>query len=276
MKIDLFTFLGPNSADYAEFLKYTSEEFLSSENKINWKCVNSVGCDRMPSGYKVVGKSKNMKHVSMNHGEALNLAQDYIESEYVIFIDADIAILYKNWDKVIIDELNKYDCFGGEFGTWLRKYRNFPSVYLFAFRSHILEKVKLDFLPKLTKNERHISKYKLTEEESDYFGMPFGKSISCDTGWNIPFLFKKSGFTFNSMKAIVMKSKKMKLPFEDVQHMELCFRKNPKHMSEWHYKGKLFGTHRHASRVNPLNSEMGEAWKRRVELYIKKYEEEKR
>ena len=275
MKIDFFTFLGPNSADYAEFLKYTCEKFLSGKHEINWKCINSVGCDTIPKGYKLVADAKNMEHVSMNHGAAMNLALKYIESDYVIFIDADIAILYKNWDQVIINELNKYDCFGGAFGSWLRKHRNFPSVYLFAFRSHILKKVKLDFLPKLIKDKRHtkkhIGKYKLNEKEAGYFNMEPGKSISCDTGWNIPFAIKKAGLTANSMNGLLMTAKKSQLPFEDAQHKELSMQR-PRHMSEWHYDGKLFATHKHASRAFPINSGLGDAWRRRIELYIKNYE----
>ena len=268
MKIDFFTFLGPNSADYAEFLKYTCEKFASGKHEINWKCINSVGCNRIPRGYRMVAKSGDMEHVSMNHGVAINLAQKYIESKYVIFIDADIAILYKNWDEVMINELNMYDCFGGAFGNWLKKYKNFPSVYLFAFRSDILKKVKLDFCPKLTKNKRHISKYRLNKEETSYFGMKPGSSIRCDTGWSIPFVIKKSGLTFNVMDAFVMNSKKSQLPFENAKHKQLCMQK-PRHMSEWHYNGKLFASHRHASRAYPIRSELGNAWKRRVELYIK-------
>ena len=276
MKIDFFTFLGPNSADYAEFLKYTCEEFLSGKHEIKWKCINSIGCDRIPKGYELVADSKNMEHVSMNHGAAMNLALKHIESKYVIFIDADMVILYKNWDQVIIDELNKYDCFGGSFGNWLKKYRNFPSVYLFAFKSHILKKVKLDFLPKLIKTQRHtkrhIDNYKLNEKEAKYFKMS-SKSIHCDTGWSIPFTIRKAGLTFNTMGALLMTSKKSQLPFEDAQHKKLCM-KRPKHMSEWRYDGKLFASHKHASRAHSINSDLGNAWKRRVELYIKNYKEE--
>ena len=272
MKIDFFTFLGPNSADYAEFLKYTSEKFLSGKHEINWKCVNSVGCDRIPKGYKLVANSEDMGQVSMNHGTAMNLALEYIESDYVIFIDADMAILYKNWDQIIINELNEYDCFGGAFGNGLRKYRNFPSVYLFAFRSSILNKVELDFLPKLLENKRHIYKRKLNEKEAGYYGMQPGKSIHCDTGWSIPLTIKKAELTYNVMNAVPITSRDIQLNFEDLQQEELCKRKR-KHMSEWHYNGKLFATHKHASGGAALNSELGNAWKRRIEVYIKNYED---
>ena len=69
-----------------------------------------------------------------------------------------------------------------------------------------------------------------------------------------------------------MTSKYSQLTFEDEQHKELCMQ-HPRHMSEWHYNGKLFGSHRHASRAFSMNSELGNAWKRKIDLYIKNYKE---
>lgn len=274
MKIDFFTFLSVNSADYAEFLKYTCEKFLSNKHDINWKCIKSVGADRIPEGYKLVAEAKDMNHDSMSHAAALNLAQEYIENDYVIFIDVDMAIVYKNWDDVIVNKLNEYDCFGAAFPNRLRKYRNFPSVYLFAFRSHILDKIKLDFSPKFLKGQRSTRNYIVGKKEADYFGMKVGKTLHCDTGWRVPSMIIEAGFTSNAISAVPMVSEERQLPFENEQHEKMCM-KHPKHMSEWHYKGKLFATHKHASRIHPLTSGFGEAWKRRVELYIKEIEGDK-
>jgi len=273
-KIDFFTCLGPNSADYAEFLKYTGEKFLSCKNEINWKCVNSK-CDRIPEGYKLVCNSKDLGQVSMNHAEALHSAQNYIESDYVIFIDSDVAILYQDWDQVIIDELNKNDCFGGAFVNRLKKYRDFPSVYLFSFRSHILNKVQLDFYPKLRKdNKLKNCSHKLNKEEAYYYNMSEGQYIHCDTGWKLPFIIRKVGITYNVMNAIPITSENIQLPFEDKSQKEICISK-PKHMSEWHYNGKLFAAHKHASYgVDDLKSERCSVWKKRVDLYIKNIMEE--
>jgi len=273
MKIDFFTCLGPNSAEYAEFMKYTSEMFLSGKHKINWKCVNST-CDRIPKGYQLVGNSEITGQVSMNHSKALHLAQKYIESEYVIFIDADVSILYKDWDQVIIDELNKYDCFGGAFVNGLRKYRHFPSVYLFAFRSSILNKIQLDFSPKLRKDNNKVCRLKLDKKNAFYCNMREGQSIHCDTGWRIPFIIRKAKLTYNVMDAVPIISSKIKLHFENKQQEKICKQK-PRHMSEWHYNGKLFATHKHTSGAHALDSKPGMAWKQRVETYIKNYKEEK-
>ena len=269
MKIDLFTFLSSNSADYAEFLKYTCNTFISHKHEINWKCIKSVGFDRVPKGYKLVGETGDMKHNSMSHAIALNSAQNYIDSDYVIFIDADMAILHKNWDDIIINELDKYDCFGGSYGHRL-KYKNFPTVYLFCFRSYILNKIKLDFRPKLEKGIESPCRYKIVNpKEAKFFGKKVGSDLKCDTGWRLPLIIKGAGFSSNYMPMVTMTSKNSQLPFENNKHKKICM-EHPSHMAEWHYKKKLFATHKQASRNHPINNTWGKAWKRRIDLYIER------
>ena len=267
MDIDFITFIGPNSADYAEYLKYTCETFLSGNHNINWKCIESVGSDRIPNGFKCVAKAPDTNHNSLNHGTAMNLALKYIESEYVIFIDVDMAIVHKNWDDIIVNELNKNDCFGVSY-SHSKKYKDFPTVFLFAFRSYILDKVKLDFRPRIKKGVDSPVRYKINETEGKMFGMKPGSIIKCDTGWRLPLDIKKAGFTSNSLPMVMMGSKKSQLPFEDDKHRKLCMQK-PGHMYEWHYDGKVFTTHKQASRVHPLKGTWGDSWKRRIDLYIR-------
>jgi glycosyltransferase involved in cell wall biosynthesis len=268
MKIDFITFITRYSSDYAEFLKYTCEKFLSGKHKISWKCIESVGAERLPQGYNCVAKTGEVGHNSMNHAVALNLAQKYIDHDYVVFIDADMAIVHKNWDDIIVNELNKYDCFGGSYEHGL-KYNNFPTVYLIAFNSYILNKVKLDFSPKLREGKESPAKRIVNKKESKLFEMKTGSVIKCDTGWKLPLTIKGAGFSSNSMPMILMSSNKSQLPFENEKHKKICM-KNPSHMCEWHYNNKLFATHKQASRNHPLDGKWGRAWKRRIELFTNK------
>ena len=271
MIIDFFTFIGPNSADYADYLKYTCETFKSGKHNINYKCIESVGAEKLPKGYDCVAKAPNGNHNSMNHGIALNLATKYIESEYVVFIDADMAIVHKDWDDIIVNELEKNDCFGVSY-SHSTKYKNFPTVYLFAFRKHILDKCQLDFTPDVKigvdKPNRHI----VTKKESKLFGIKEGNVIKCDTGWKLPLIVKGAGFSSKSLPMVMMKSKKAQLPFENDEHRKLCYQKSA-HQYEWHYNGKVFTTHKQASRTQPLNEIWGNSWKRRIDLYIKMLKE---
>lgn len=267
MNIDFITFIGPNSADYADYLKYTCEKFISGKHDIKWKCIESIGAEKLPKGYECVAKAPNGHHNSMNHGIALNLALDYVESDYVVFIDVDMAIVYPNWDDVIVNELNNYDCFGVSYNDKI-KYKNFPTVYLFAFRKDILKKCQPDFTPDVKPGVDKPKRKQVTKEESKIFGIPEGGIIKCDTGWKLPYI-KRYGITSKSMPMVMMKSKKAQLPFENEEHRKLCYKK-PAHQYEWHYNGKVFTTHKQASRTQPIDGVWGDAWKRRIDFYIRR------
>jgi glycosyltransferase involved in cell wall biosynthesis len=268
MNIDFFTFIGPNSADYADYLKYTCETFVSRKHNINWKCIESVGAEKLPKGYKCVAKAPDVKHNSMNHGTAMNLALEFIESDYVVFIDADMAIVYQDWDDVIVKELNENHCFGVSYGH-KTKYQNFPTVYLFAFRSYILNKATLDFRPRITPGKDSPLKMKLGED-AKYFNMKPGSILKCDTGFGLPIQIKRAGYIKSkSMPMVMMGSKNAQLPFENKDHRKLCMKK-PSHMYEWQYNGKVFTTHKQASRTQPLDGIWGNAWRRRIDLYIER------
>lgn len=268
MDIDFITFIGPNSGAYAEYLKYTCETFASGKHKIHWKAMESVGADRMPAGYINLGKSTNTGHNSLNHGTAVNDSLKFIEHDYVVIVDADIAIVHQDWDDIIVRELNENDCFGAADGH-AKKYRNYPSIYIFCFRSYILDKVQLDFRPKVMPGKESPHRFQLGKE-AKYFNMNEGEVLKCDTGWQLPQLIREAGFEkYSAMPVVMMKSKKAQLPFEDAKHKNLCFQKPP-HMYEWHYNGKVFATHKQACRVHPLDGIWGDAWRRRIDSYIKR------
>jgi hypothetical protein len=265
--IEIITFITRYSADYAEFLKVTCERYQSGKHTLRWRCVESVGAERLPEGYEFICKTHEAYHSSMNHAIALNATDEYIESDYVIYIDADMAILYPCWDDVIVKELNENDCFGGSYGHG-NKYQNFPTVYLFAFRSYILDHVCLNFEPKLVPGKESVYRHTIqTEEEAECFGLNIGQTIKCDTGWYLPAIIKRAGYKASSMPMVLMTSSKSLLPFESGEQKQFCLQK-PTHMCEWHYNGKLFATHKQASRNHPINEGWGAIWKRRVELYM--------
>ncbi len=277
--IDFITFISRNAADYAEFLKKHCANLASKKHKIRWKCVESLGTDafapknkpqekvRLPRGYRCVAQAKDQRHNSMNHAAALNLALEYIESDYVVFIDADMAITYRGWDEVIVNELQENGCFGASYHSKESKYRKFPTVYLFAFRKEVL-KANLDFMPRLKKGKEAPARLTLGDE-ARYYNMKPGKVIKCDTGWDIPRQVKKAGFDGKGMPCYICTDKKSMLPFNDSNQKAKC-RTKPTHMCEWHYNGKIFGSHKQACRSHPLGGEWGQIWKKRIELYLDK------
>ncbi len=280
MTIDLFTFVAGNGAEYAEFLKYTCEKNLSGSNKINWKCVESLNVERLPNGFKRVCKSggRNEKN-SMKHAIAMENALAYIESDYVIFVDMDVAIVYKGWDDVIINELNKYDCFGGSYSNDMKdefskiRYKNFPRVNFFCFRSDILKKISLDF-KQFNDSKKSVPRTKITKKDSDIFEMKTGSILACDTGWKLPLIFKKNNLTYNFMPCYLLGGKKSKFPFINTKHKTTCLSQK-RSIEEWHYNKKLFATHKRLSRSkyhHLYESDWGSSWRKGVEFYMQQQE----
>ena len=279
MNIDVFTFVTGSVSDYAEYLKYTCDINLSGKHKINWKCIQSLDVTSIPNGYQCVGKSGGQEeHNSMKHALAMHEALKHIESEYVLFVDVDVAVLYKGWDDVIVQNLNNFDCFGGAHAKsksrYCRtRYKKFPKVNFFSFRKDVLKKVQLDFKPF---NEEDFFG-EVTKENSEFLNMEVGAKIAYDVGWKLPIIFKENGLTYNYMPCFPMDSQNSKLPYLNKEHKKFCYKKTFT-MEEWHYNKDLFATHQKHARHHSLNDPFGIAWKTRVDLYLNRgewYEKEK-
>ena len=274
MSIDVFTFIVGGSADYAQYLKHTATRTMSGKHKINWRCVESLDVTKLPKGFECVGKSGGgpEDHSSMKHAFAIEEALKHIEAEYVLLVDADVAILYKGWDDVLVEKLNEYDCFGG--GHAYRKkckisksrYQGFPKTNFFSFRSDILKRVKLNFRP--FNNDKFSGT--TDEKTSKIFGIKNGSPITYDIGWRLPLIFYNNKLTSYTMPCYYQESEKIKLPYIDEEHEFFC-KKKPRTMEEWHYEGELFAAHKKLARYQShnLNEKLGLAWKKRVDLYLK-------
>jgi len=280
VSLDLFTFISGDGADYAEYLKYTCEKNLSGIHKINWKCVESLDVSRLPAGYECVCETGGEgRHNATKHALAIEGAMDHIESEYVLFTDTDVAIVYNGWDDVIIEKLKNCDCFGGAYvktkhDKFKKRYKNFPKANFFAFRADVLNKVILNFKP------FRYGKFwgTVNKRTSAIFDMKIGERIAYDIGWRLPGIFKHNNLTYDFMPCYFMTSEKSKLPYLNEEHKWFCKKKGIT-MEEWHYNGELFATHKKHARYNNLNSKWGLAWKTRVDLYMNRgdwYEDEEK
>jgi hypothetical protein len=271
MNIDVFTFIVGNGADYAEYMKYTCDKFLSGKHKINWKCVESLEASRLPNGFECVGKSGGEdEHNAMKHALAIEEALKHIESEYVLITDSDIAVVYPEWDDVIVQNLKKYHCFGGSYASSKKsrytknRYKNFPKANFFSFRSSILKKVDLNFRPF---NDMGMFKGRVCLDNCDIFNIKEGKEIAYDIGWRLPYIFFKHNLKSFAMPCYFQNHNKSKLPYLNEEHRKFCNKKTIT-MEEWHYNNELFATHKKHCRHEDLNSQWGLAWKTRVDLYI--------
>lgn len=264
--IEVFTFITRNSAAYAELLQKSMETLKSGRHNIKYKCIESINAERLPEGWEHVDSVRqDMKHNCINHANALHRALLHVKYSFVLFIDADMCMLQKNWDSILFNELNKASIWGTAFADDALQYNRFPNVFFFAFKSSVLKMVDLDFSPKLRWGVESPVRYRITDpREATAFNKDTGDIIKCDTGWRLPLIAYKSGIKSNCLPHSLSQ-----LPYRNEKQRVKCKQK-PTHMATWSYKGKLFVTHKQSSRNHPLNGEWGKPWKSRINLYLKK------
>jgi len=269
--IDFFTFNHKDSYKYIEFQKKIAEKLLSGKHSIKWKCIESVQADKIPEGYAQLATTPYTGHNSHTHAIAINRAVELVEEKYVIIVDGDVAILYEGWDDLVVQKLNSgIACFGGSYHDETPRYKDFPCVYFFAYRSDMLGPTELDFRPEVEIGKDPVKRLTVrTPEQSQCFNRPVGYQIKCDTGWKLPLLIRPKLLRGEAMKCFHSRDKGSLLPYRDKKQKKFCQQK-PTHMAEWQYGGKLFGTHKQASRSHPLSSEWGCAWKDRIELFLER------
>jgi len=269
--IEVFTFLTSNSADYAELLRGSMEKLKSGKNTILYRCIESVGCERLPRGWDCVASVKNnLGHNCLNHANAIHEAIKNVKYSHVLFVDADMCILHKDWDTILCNELYKCKIWGTAFGDNSIQYNKFPNVFFFAFKSDILKMVALDFNPKLQDGQESPVRSKIKDaRDARYFNKNIGDVIKCDTGWRLPLIAGRYSIKHSYMPRVLGNEKGSQLPYADNNQKVFCLQK-PDHMAEWHYNGKIYCTHKQASRNHPLNGEWGSVWKNRIDLYLNK------
>ena len=208
----------------------------------------------------------------------MNRAVEISNSKYVVFADADICILYKNWDDLIVKKLkNKFSCFG--FGgtyhnnIWSRVI-TIPSVMFFCFRKEIMNNIKVDFTPIFKRKDQIMRKKIISKKDTRITGLKKGCFVDCETGYKIAFLAYKYKWKSFLLKRCFSNSKNVKLPFpDDKRKKQKCknfVRRKKDHMAEWHFGNKLFGTHLRKGREKEKKNPYSRIWKNRIISFMKK------
>jgi len=98
---------------------------------------------------------------SLAHGTAINDLICRIDTKYGVILDADCTFLYKNWDDILIRELNE-EC--PIIGTEAHKSKSmgFPLMYAILFDADIMIMLQIDFRPK-NKSPNEDTGYRLRE-----------------------------------------------------------------------------------------------------------------
>jgi len=118
---------------------------------------------------------------SIAHGISLNDLVNKIDTKYGVILDADCTFLLKDWDEILINNINEeYPIIGTQIDphTDTNKPLDFPSIVGILFYTQIIKELNIDFSPNYDDPENFMdTAYQLKEKyiENGYKG----KIINC-------------------------------------------------------------------------------------------------
>lgn len=249
--IDIFTALATTSPAYADYLAENLIGLSSGKNLIRfWSICNQKFDYPVPPTvyWENMGFVDTPEGITNSHTHALSLncIANFIpaDSDVVIVVDCDVAVLQHNWDELIVNELQNTHCIGTP------KHKGTLSVYFTAFRSEVYRKIHPNFLP--GDNKEIAAKWHTisNDKESQYLGIKKGEKIVLDTGWRVAKQLAKKGYTFKLFEYV----------YSD--------KGVPKYL--YKHKGNPFVTHFGGSHKKAFSSDLCKQWKGYVEGVIKK------
>jgi len=236
-KIDIFTIIGPNAVEFAEFAADTMIQTSSGHHELRFHCIQHNDHVLPQRHWVKCGTYESHIDESGNHSRLLNEIINHIpnDSDFIVIVDVDIAVLLKDWDDRFVNLLNIYDVLGTESGRHVgsgyhKKFNYFPNCWFFMCPTHIYKHVTPDW----SSIPGGVFKVE-TELDSIIYGLPINEVYFTDTGWNVPKQFyNKQCFNFYSL-TYNMDSRLL----SDMQKLGY----NRDYNQEWLYGNELCVTH---------------------------------
>lgn len=150
-----------------------------------------------------------LQEASSSHMKSLTETLQYIEEqnqsnqtkkiEKVLICDADIAFLHQGWDTLMESLITPTNIMvGTAYPTNAeKKYQNFPTLYVALIDFPKFQSLNIDLMPDLdNKDNNHVRRTLIsTKQQSNIFGVPIGKTIKYDSGYQIPIKIKEHSLT---------------------------------------------------------------------------------
>lgn len=275
MKIEIVCVVSPYGKSFSEFLRKTGEIFKSGQHQLEWRCIIDRNCD-VPDGFTCIHRHKPTKSNAMNHASSLNVGANLFDADCIAFIDADIALLHRDWDAIMVDKLETHDSFGVSHKHDFYRYHNYPVCQFMAFSKRAMEGMSWDFSPK--KGRRGgLVRYAATEEDAEICNVPAGTLLKKDTGWRVPYNLHKMGYTKSFVMDLVsIISGKTLMPYSSKEQKKFCYGIGGKNvvsgtsrMAEYHYGGEVYCTHFSRSRKVIAQNVEQNIWIERIAKYVK-------
>lgn len=213
----------------------------SSCNDIHLKCVTGINRP-IPQLWNRVAEliPLRCKPAARVVSSGYDLCLKKMVSDYVIFCHSDTVMLHKNWDKIIIDLLEKYKMVGVPYfnGNW----NTYPSPIFCCAKRETWQQMNISFSAQISNNR--IIRRTLNKEDSKIFNMNVGDVIKLDVGWQIP--SKLNDLRYNSYIFTPMLSEEF---FKEEERLSRTRANSKKSNTEWSYNSNLFFAHFQAVRA---------------------------
>jgi hypothetical protein len=238
---DVFTTVHSRSYEICELLGRSLLKF-NLESNINLKCITDVD-ENPPVGWVKIGEVDGP--IDGRNSAGIVIGMNNIESDYAIFCHSDTVMLYRNWDNVIIDLLERYKMVGvPQFnGLWMK----YPSFIFCCAKSE--DWIRMKISPYSRRNISSSIFQVATEEECGILGVQNGSTIKWDGGWEIPFKLNKFGYNYHVFTATIS---------------DLFFTDKRK-TTEWAHNDSLFLAHFQAVRNR---RRITEDWTKKVKSFL--------
>jgi glycosyltransferase involved in cell wall biosynthesis len=145
-----------NTSDFVEVslqalarLTRNSYQVIICDNGSSW--LDKRKLRQLASSYKNVSLlfRKQTAYGSMGHGEALNILVDQIDAQYGVIIDADATFLKRDWDEILINQLDdRVKIIGATIPPNTIRPSDFPLIYAVLFDTQVFKSLKIDMRPR--------------------------------------------------------------------------------------------------------------------------------
>jgi GT2 family glycosyltransferase len=164
MKDEMLTALivNYNTSSFIEVSLYALKKLTKNRYRVIICDNGSIDSDKEKIK-KIVNEHSNVElffrqqtgPAGIGHGEALNILIKKINTKYGVLLDADTFFLKKDWDEILINQLNdKIKIIGcppvssSSKVNDIKKPVDFPSVYATLFDNRIFKSLRIDMRPK--------------------------------------------------------------------------------------------------------------------------------
>lgn len=127
---------------------------------------------------------------SYHHAAALNMALKRVDTPYLLVLDPDFFVVYRNWIAEILDHMRRRSLmlFGCPWHySWNRKWRYFPCVHFLMIDRTRTPPEALDFTPDLERDAevRQTPMFKLLSQRAPILRNRMLLETRRDTGWKL-------------------------------------------------------------------------------------------